>query len=64
MKSKHTDWNINISFIIDVDFNHAWAEHYPITLKNCGQGCERASMKSSWCDKEESIKGVDYVNSI
>ena len=63
MKSKYTDWNINISFIIDVDFDHAWAEHYPVTLEYCGQGCERASMKSLWCDKEESIKGVDYVNS-
>ena len=32
MKSKHTDWNINISFIIHEDFDHAWAEHYPVTL--------------------------------
>ena len=36
MKSKHTDWNIhvNISFIIHVDFDHVWAEHYPVTLIN------------------------------
>ena len=32
MKSKHADWNINISFIIHVDFDHVWAEHYPVTL--------------------------------
>ena len=30
MKSKHTDWNINILFIIHVDFDHAWVEHYPV----------------------------------
>ena len=32
-KSIHTNWNINVSFAIHVNFDHAWAEHYPITLK-------------------------------
>ena len=25
----------NVSFIIHVNFDHAWAGHYPITLKVC-----------------------------
>ena len=29
----HTNWNINVSFVIHVNFDHAWAEHYPVTLK-------------------------------
>ena len=31
-KSMTTDWNINVSFVIHVNFDHAWAEHYPVTL--------------------------------
>ena len=34
VKSKHIDWNINISFITHIDFDHAWTEHYPVTLRN------------------------------
>ena len=30
----HTNWNINVSFVIHVDFDHAWVEHYPVTLKH------------------------------
>ena len=32
--TKNMDKNssINISFIIHVNFDHAWAEHYPVTL--------------------------------
>ena len=29
----HTNWNINVSFVIHVNFGHARMEHYPITLK-------------------------------
>ena len=29
MKIMHTDWNISY---YHVDFDHAWAEHYPVTL--------------------------------
>ena len=32
MKSMHKKWNITILFIIHVDFDHAWAEHYPVIL--------------------------------
>ena len=28
----HTNWNINVSFVIHVNFDHAWAEHYSVTL--------------------------------
>ena len=31
-KSVDKNWNITISFIIHVNFDHAWAEHYPVTL--------------------------------
>ena len=30
--SVHTDWNINVSFIIHVDFKHTWAKHYPVII--------------------------------
>ena len=36
MKIMHTNWNRNVPFIIPMDFDHVWAEHYPITL-NIGQ---------------------------
>ena len=26
------NWDINVSFIIHVNFDHVWAEHYPVTL--------------------------------
>ena len=29
------NWNINVSFIIHVNFDHARAEHYPIALNVC-----------------------------
>ena len=32
------NWNITISYIIHVNFDHVWAEHYPITL--IGLGCQ------------------------
>ena len=41
MKSKHTDWNTNISFIIHVDFGHAWAEHYLVTLSELVVFCNQ-----------------------
>ena len=28
------NWNITVSFIIHVNFDHAWAEHYPVTLSH------------------------------
>ena len=31
-KNVDKNWSINILFIIHVNFDHAWAEHYPITL--------------------------------
>ena len=31
-KNVDKNWNINISFIIHVNFDHAWAEHSPVTL--------------------------------
>ena len=33
MKNVDKNWNIAVSFIIYVNFDHAWAEHYPVTLK-------------------------------
>ena len=31
-KNVNKNWNMTVSFIIDVNFDHAWAEHYPVTL--------------------------------
>ena len=31
-KNVDKNWNITVSFIIHVNFDHAWAEHYPATL--------------------------------
>ena len=28
------NWNIIVSFIIHVNFDNAWAEHYPVTLSD------------------------------
>ena len=30
-KSMHINWNISVSFVIHVNFDHAWMEHYPVT---------------------------------
>ena len=51
MNSKHTDWNINISFIIHVDFDCAWAEYYPITLNDRTNviNCVRAYTRKGVC---------------
>ena len=32
-KSVDKNWNINISFIIHVNFDHVWAGHYSVTLR-------------------------------
>ena len=32
-KNMDKNWNLSISFIIHVSFDHAWAEHYPKTLR-------------------------------
>ena len=31
-KNVDKNWAITVSFIIHVNFDHAWAEHYPVTL--------------------------------
>jgi hypothetical protein len=31
-KNMDNNWNINVSLIIHANFDHAWAEHYPVTL--------------------------------
>ena len=31
-KNVDKNWNINVLFIIHVNFDCAWAEHYPVTL--------------------------------
>ena len=31
-KNVDRNWNITASFIIHVNFDHAWTEHYPVTL--------------------------------
>ena len=33
-KNVDKNWNINISFSIHVNFDHAWAGHYPVTLNH------------------------------
>ena len=33
-KNVDKNWNITVSFIIHVNFDHAWAEHYPVILFN------------------------------
>ena len=32
-KNVDKSWNITVSFIIHVNFDHAWAEHYPVTIR-------------------------------
>ena len=32
-KNVDKNWNITVSFIIHVNFDHAWAEHYPATAR-------------------------------
>jgi hypothetical protein len=39
-KNVDTNWNINFSYIIIANFDHAWAEHYPVTL-NCAHSTSR-----------------------
>ena len=36
-KNVDKKWNINVLFIIHVNFDHAWAEHYPVTLTKFAQ---------------------------
>ena len=43
------NWNITVSFIIDVNFAHAWAEHYPVTL-----GPEEAIL----CDRTKCSQSI------
>ena len=31
-KNVDKNWNITVSFIIHVNFDHVWVEHYPVTL--------------------------------
>ena len=31
-KNVYKNWNITVAFIIHVNLDHAWAEHYPVTL--------------------------------
>ena len=33
-KNVDKNWNITASFIIHVNFDYAWAEHYPVTLRS------------------------------
>ena len=33
-KNVDKNWNITVSFIIYVNFDHTWAEHYPVTLRS------------------------------
>ena len=33
-KNVDKNWNITVSFIIHMNFDHAWAEHYPVSLKS------------------------------
>ena len=37
-KNVDKNWNINILFIIHVNFDHEWAEHHPVTLKKFSGG--------------------------
>ena len=32
-KNVDKNWNITVSFLIHVNFDNAWAEHYPVPLK-------------------------------
>ena len=31
-KNVDKNWNVAVSLIIHVNFDHAWVEHYPVTL--------------------------------
>ena len=37
-KNVDKNWNITVSFIIHVNFDHAWVEHYPVTLMQAMAG--------------------------
>ena len=31
-KNVDKNWKLNVSFSVHVNFDHAWVEHYPVTL--------------------------------
>ena len=33
-KNMDKNWNITVAFIVHVNFDYAWMEHYPVTLTN------------------------------
>ena len=37
-KNEDKNWNITVSFIIYVNFDHVWAEHYPVSLSEIEYG--------------------------
>ena len=47
-KNVDKNWNIHVtvSFIIHVNFYHAWAEHYPVTLSSMPQYTRIRRMRS------------------
>ena len=61
MKSKHTDWNINIPFIIHVDFDHVWAEHYPVALNSVRRS---ASMKYFFDNCHDTVHGWYHLSEL
>ena len=75
MKSKYTDWNINISFFIHENFDHAWAKHYlkgPVYIpcsKDASLGSVHLSSQQRLKDHLELqshplISGVTYLEGL
>ena len=65
MKSIHKNWNITVSFIIHEDFDHAWAEHYPVTLNYLFVVIEATHEKPSyWSTGWQTDQGAWYKDDL
>ena len=60
-KNVDSSWDINVSFIIHVNFDHVWTEHYPVTLSACeGEICHfKKAPKRRLYWKLEKWKALD-----
>ena len=57
------NWNITVSFIIYVNFDHAWAKNYPITLSDvqAKQSTQAKSGAPSYTDRWNRPQSRHYV---
>ena len=57
-KNVDKNWNITVSFIIHVNFDHAWVEHYPVTLRPLHTACTSGANYNVHC----IIESVDSIS--